>query len=92
MAVVEDSFHCPVHFAQKCSKLYWDLRLCSCQMPTGPSSVQAQSATSPRKSRASEIMQYGYPGFDNLRTFEDFVLSYDRRNRLLLQQNRLIKR
>ncbi|VDN31946.1 unnamed protein product [Gongylonema pulchrum] len=32
-------------------------------------------------SRASEIMRYGYPGFDNLRTFEDYVLSYDRRNR-----------
>ncbi|VDM47356.1 unnamed protein product [Toxocara canis] len=34
-----------------------------------------------RPSRASEIMQYGFPGFDNLRTFEDYVLSYDQRNR-----------
>uniref|UniRef100_A0A915PFR7 Endonuclease n=1 Tax=Setaria digitata TaxID=48799 RepID=A0A915PFR7_9BILA len=33
-------------------------------------------------SRASQIMRYGYPGFDTLRTFEDFVLSYDRRNRI----------
>uniref|UniRef100_A0A0R3S4S5 Endonuclease n=1 Tax=Elaeophora elaphi TaxID=1147741 RepID=A0A0R3S4S5_9BILA len=33
-------------------------------------------------SRASQIMRYGYPGFDNLRTFEDYVLSYDRRNRI----------
>ncbi|XGW06826.1 hypothetical protein V3C99_016836 [Haemonchus contortus] len=32
-------------------------------------------------SRASEIMRYGFPGFDNLRTFEDFVLSYDRKTR-----------
>ncbi|CAJ0960373.1 unnamed protein product, partial [Mesorhabditis belari] len=32
-------------------------------------------------SRASQIMQYGYPGFDNVRTFEDFVLSYDRKTR-----------
>ncbi|VDM98816.1 unnamed protein product [Thelazia callipaeda] len=33
-------------------------------------------------SRASQIMRYGYPGFDNLCTFEDYVLSYDRRNRI----------
>ncbi|PAV84620.1 hypothetical protein WR25_00717 [Diploscapter pachys] len=32
-------------------------------------------------SRASQIMKFGYPGFDNLRTFEDFVLSYDRKTR-----------
>nr|AVA09693.1 putative effector protein [Heterodera avenae] len=34
-----------------------------------------------KPSRASEIMRFGYPGFDNLRTYEDFVVSYDRRNR-----------
>lgn len=34
-----------------------------------------------RPSRASEIMRYGYPGFDSLTTFEDYVASYDRRNR-----------
>ena len=34
-----------------------------------------------RPSRAAEIMRFGYPGFDNLRTFEDFIVSYDRRNR-----------
>ncbi|CAI4222334.1 unnamed protein product [Auanema sp. JU1783] len=32
-------------------------------------------------SRASQIMKYGYPGFDNLRSFEDFVLSYDRKTK-----------
>ncbi|TKR88000.1 hypothetical protein L596_012312 [Steinernema carpocapsae] len=32
-------------------------------------------------SRVSEIMRFGYPGFDNLRTFEDFVVSYDRKTR-----------
>ncbi|PAV83462.1 hypothetical protein WR25_12339 [Diploscapter pachys] len=32
-------------------------------------------------SRASQVMKFGYPGFDNLRTFEDFVLSYDRKTR-----------
>lgn len=34
-----------------------------------------------KASRSSEIMKFGYPGFDNLRTFENFVLSYDRRMR-----------
>uniref|UniRef100_A0A915IQ34 Endonuclease n=1 Tax=Romanomermis culicivorax TaxID=13658 RepID=A0A915IQ34_ROMCU len=33
-------------------------------------------------SRASEIMRFGYPGFETLRTHEDFLLSYDRRNRV----------
>ncbi|CAB3399660.1 unnamed protein product [Caenorhabditis bovis] len=32
-------------------------------------------------SRASQIMVHGFPGFDNLRTFEDFVLSYDRKTK-----------
>uniref|UniRef100_A0AC35U2T2 Endonuclease n=1 Tax=Rhabditophanes sp. KR3021 TaxID=114890 RepID=A0AC35U2T2_9BILA len=32
-------------------------------------------------SRASQIMKYGYPGFENLRVYEDFVLSYDRKTR-----------
>ncbi|VDN56775.1 unnamed protein product [Dracunculus medinensis] len=36
-----------------------------------------QTDTKVLPSRTAEIMQYGYPGFDNLRTFEDFVLSYD---------------
>uniref|UniRef100_A0A7E4URI0 Endonuclease n=1 Tax=Panagrellus redivivus TaxID=6233 RepID=A0A7E4URI0_PANRE len=35
--------------------------------------------TSP--SRAGQIMRFGWPGFDNLRTYEDFVLSYDRRTK-----------
>ncbi|XP_054006449.1 endonuclease G, mitochondrial isoform X1 [Hylaeus anthracinus] len=54
-------------------------------------------------SRVSEIMKYGFPGFDNIRSFEDFVLSYDRRNRVAhwvfehltkdrLQQNNEISR
>lgn len=32
-------------------------------------------------SRSSQIMRFGFPGFDNLRTFEDYIVSYDRRNR-----------
>uniref|UniRef100_A0A1L8DPT9 Endonuclease n=2 Tax=Nyssomyia neivai TaxID=330878 RepID=A0A1L8DPT9_9DIPT len=33
-------------------------------------------------SRVSQIMKYGFPGFDQIRSFDDFVLSYDRRNRV----------
>ncbi|CAH1785417.1 unnamed protein product [Owenia fusiformis] len=31
--------------------------------------------------RVSQIMRYGFPGLDNIRAFDDYVLSYDRRNR-----------
>lgn len=27
-------------------------------------------------------MKYGFPGLDHVRSYEDFVLSYDRRNRV----------
>lgn len=27
-------------------------------------------------------MKYGFPSLDNVRSFEDYVLSYDRRNRV----------
>lgn len=32
--------------------------------------------------RVSQIMKYGFPGLDNVRSFDDYVLSYDRRNRV----------
>ena len=32
--------------------------------------------------RVSEIMKYGFPGLDQVRSYDDFVLSYDRRNRV----------
>ncbi|KAL3280162.1 hypothetical protein HHI36_017662 [Cryptolaemus montrouzieri] len=32
--------------------------------------------------RVSQIMKYGFPSLDNIRSFEDYVLSYDRRNRV----------
>ncbi|CAH1972801.1 unnamed protein product [Acanthoscelides obtectus] len=35
-----------------------------------------------RRSSVSEIMKYGFPGMDNIRSFDDYVLSYDRRNRV----------
>ncbi|XP_031834313.1 endonuclease G, mitochondrial [Nomia melanderi] len=40
------------------------------------------SKLSSTAARVSEIMKYGFPGLDNVRSFEDFVLSYDRRNRV----------
>ncbi|KRZ16028.1 Endonuclease G, mitochondrial [Trichinella zimbabwensis] len=48
------------------------------QAPAKPDSV-ADKVDIP--SRVSEIMRFGFPGFDNLRTFEDFVVSYDRKTR-----------
>lgn len=32
-------------------------------------------------SHTSQIMKFGFPGFDQLKALDDFVLSYDRRNR-----------
>uniref|UniRef100_A0A1A9W9F9 Endonuclease n=1 Tax=Glossina brevipalpis TaxID=37001 RepID=A0A1A9W9F9_9MUSC len=32
--------------------------------------------------RISQIMKYGFPSLDNVRSYSDFVLSYDRRNRV----------
>uniref|UniRef100_A0A1I8EI57 Endonuclease n=1 Tax=Wuchereria bancrofti TaxID=6293 RepID=A0A1I8EI57_WUCBA len=49
---------------------------------TGSPSTLDIDRVKEQPSRASQIMRYGYPGFDNLRTFEDYVLSYDRRNRI----------
>lgn len=32
--------------------------------------------------RVSQIMKYGFPGLDHVRSFDDYVLSYDRRTRI----------
>ncbi|KAK6637053.1 hypothetical protein RUM43_010727 [Polyplax serrata] len=32
--------------------------------------------------RVSQVMKFGFPSLDNVRSFEDFVLSYDKRNRV----------
>lgn len=45
-----------------------------------PSSPAVVSPSLPAN-RVSQIMKHGFPSLDNLRTFEDYVLSYDRRNR-----------
>lgn len=50
--------------------------------------VSAATAFSPAPhnqttpTRVGQIMKYGFPSLDNVRSFEDFVLSYDRRNRV----------
>lgn len=36
----------------------------------------------PPQSRVSQIMKFGFPGLDNVRSFDNFILSYDRRNRV----------
>ena len=38
--------------------------------------------TTANTNRVSEIMKYGFPGMDNIRSYSDFVLSYDRRNKV----------
>ncbi|XP_041369327.1 endonuclease G, mitochondrial-like [Gigantopelta aegis] len=44
--------------------------------------VPGQQPTPPTASnRLQEIMKYGYPGFDQIRSYDNFVLSYDRRHR-----------
>ncbi|XP_057375067.1 endonuclease G, mitochondrial-like [Daphnia carinata] len=35
----------------------------------------------PGASRVSQIMRFGFPGLDNVRSLDDYILSYDRRNR-----------
>ncbi|KAK7872798.1 hypothetical protein R5R35_011921 [Gryllus longicercus] len=47
------------------------------------SSVSDVDVTKPLStSRVSQIMKFGFPGLDNIRSFDDYVLSYDRRNRV----------
>ncbi|CAG0900468.1 unnamed protein product, partial [Darwinula stevensoni] len=36
----------------------------------------------PQASRTAQIMRFGFPGLDNIRSLDDYVLSYDRRNRV----------
>ncbi|XP_063234745.1 endonuclease G, mitochondrial isoform X1 [Bacillus rossius redtenbacheri] len=44
--------------------------------------VVSQPSILPASTRVSEIMRYGFPGLDNVRSFDDYVLSYDRRTRV----------
>lgn len=44
--------------------------------------VEKAEIVTSNASRVSQIMKYGFPGLDNVRSFDDYVLSYDRRNRV----------
>ncbi|EZA46389.1 Endonuclease G, mitochondrial [Ooceraea biroi] len=44
--------------------------------------LEMGSKLSSAATRVSEIMKFGFPGLDHVRSYEDFVLSYDRRNRV----------
>lgn len=44
------------------------------------SPVPIQESNTPN--RISQIMKHGFPSLDNIRSFDDYVLSYDRRNRV----------
>lgn len=46
-------------------------------LPVVPDKVIPQN-----KNRVSQIMKYGFPSLDNIRSFDDYVLSYDKRNRI----------
>lgn len=35
----------------------------------------------PQESRVAQIMKFGFPSLDNIRSFEDYILSYDRKTR-----------
>ncbi|CAH0548704.1 unnamed protein product [Brassicogethes aeneus] len=35
-----------------------------------------------KANRVSQIMKYGFPGYDNIRSFDDYVLSYDHRTKV----------
>jgi len=51
-------------------------------IPKPPQDVQPIPPEPSLKSpRVSQVMRFGFPGLDNVRTLDDFVLSYDKRNR-----------
>ncbi|XP_030384798.1 endonuclease G, mitochondrial isoform X2 [Scaptodrosophila lebanonensis] len=44
--------------------------------------IPQDKALSAQRVRLEDIMKYGYPGLDDIHLYSDFVLSYDRRNRV----------
>ncbi|KAG8042602.1 hypothetical protein G9C98_005236 [Cotesia typhae] len=51
----------------------------SAAVPMVPSDNDSSKVST---SRVSQIMKYGFPSLDNIRSFDDFVLAYDKRNRV----------
>lgn len=69
-------------------KLFRELRECNA-IPIFDTVFAATPFSSPAVKQegtlvncVSQIMKYGFPGLDNIRSFDDYVLSYDRRNRV----------
>lgn len=86
VAVVGGSFMLGVRYGSDCPLRSAQAATAVPLVPTLPSlplttTEHAKPSYEIGPSRASEIMRYGFPGFDNLRTFEDFVLFYDRKTR-----------
>ena len=50
--------------------------------PNQLSKSSADDLAANKSLRISEMMKHGYPSLDNLRVFDDYVLSYDRRARV----------
>ncbi|XP_070166106.1 endonuclease G, mitochondrial [Polyergus mexicanus] len=51
-------------------------------LTSAESNRQMGSKVSSIATRVSQIMKFGFPGLDHVRSYEDFVLSYDRRNKV----------
>ncbi|XP_013410102.1 endonuclease G, mitochondrial-like [Lingula anatina] len=53
------------------------------QVPVTPirQEISAKGDAPTGNNRVSQIMRFGFPGLDNVRTLKDYVISYDRRNR-----------
>ncbi|XP_064458692.1 endonuclease G, mitochondrial-like [Ornithodoros turicata] len=47
-----------------------------------PASAGLPAQLEPNASRPSQIMRFGFPGTDSVKFLDDYVLSYDRRNRV----------
>jgi len=50
--------------------------------PSLPAKYPSDDLAVRKAARVGEIMKHGYPTLENLRIFEDYVLAYDRRNRV----------
>jgi DNA/RNA endonuclease G (NUC1) len=59
-----------------------DLSKTNALVPLGTIGLSKDTSSISRPNRVGEIMRHGYPSLDNLRIFENYILSYDRRNRV----------
>lgn len=62
--------------------IYWERHRHNYVNAASPVASSPLVSTVSNGSRISEIMKYGFPGLDNIRSFDNYVLSYDKRNRV----------